>query len=76
MCKHLSIDKPMFTTETAVSSAQILGLGSKLNPSNMQCMFNKDHILFHAESLSRAKSTKQKKDSVDRVGTSMVKLVI
>ena len=36
VCKHLSIDKPMFTTETAVSSARILGLGSKLYASNMQ----------------------------------------
>ena len=66
VCKHLSIDKPMFTTETAVSSAGILGLGSKLYPSNMQCMFNKDNTLFHAESFSSAKSIEQNKGSADR----------
>ena len=32
----------MFITEPAISSTSILGLGSKLYPSNMQCMLNKD----------------------------------
>ena len=56
----------MFTTETAVSSALILGLGLKPYPSNMQCMFNRDNILFHAESFSSAKSIEQNKGSADR----------
>ena len=50
-CKHLPIDKLMFTTEPTVSTARILGLGLKLYPSNMQCKLKKDHILFHTESL-------------------------
>ena len=40
-CVHPFIDA-MFITEPAVPSAFILGLGSKLHPSNMQCMLNKD----------------------------------
>ena len=32
----------MFITELAISSTSILGLGSKLYSSKMQCMLNKD----------------------------------
>ena len=36
------IEKPMVTTKTSVASARLLGLGSKLYPSDMLRMFNKD----------------------------------
>ena len=36
------IEKPMVATKTTVASAWLLGLGSKLYPSDMLCMFNKD----------------------------------
>ena len=39
-CELLFIDKPMVTSEPAVPSAQLLGLGSKLYHSNMQHMLN------------------------------------
>ena len=44
-CKHLFIDKPMVITEPTVPSAR--GLGSKLYPSNMTRILNKDvaHVL-------------------------------
>ena len=34
-CEHLFIDKPMVQTEPAKANSQLLGLGSKLHPSNM-----------------------------------------
>ena len=40
-CEHLFIDKPMVTDPT-VLSARVLGPGSKLYPSSMHCMSNKD----------------------------------
>ena len=40
-CVHPFIDTT-FITEPAVPSTSILGLGSKLYSSNMQCMLNKD----------------------------------
>ena len=40
VCELLLIDKPMVTSEPAVTSAQLLGLGSKLYHSNMQHMLN------------------------------------
>ena len=40
VCELLLIDKPMVTSELAVTSAQLLGLGSKLYHSNMQHMLN------------------------------------
>ena len=43
-CEHLFIDKPMVITEPAVASARLLGLGSKLYPSNIQGMLKKDLI--------------------------------
>ena len=45
-CEHPFIDKPMVTTEPAVPSTQLLGLGSKLYPSNILCMLNKDLTRF------------------------------
>ena len=40
VCELLLIDKPMVTSEPAVTSAQLLGLGSKLYHSNMQQILN------------------------------------
>ena len=40
-CEHLFIDKPMVTDPT-VLSARVLGPASKLYPSSMHCMSNKD----------------------------------
>ena len=52
----------MVITESAVPSAQLFGVGSKLYPSNMQHVLSKD-----AESFSSMpKSIKQKKGSVGR----------
>ena len=51
-CEHLFIDKPMVLTEPAKAKTRLLGLGSKLHPSNMQCMLHKDLTQF-MESLSR-----------------------
>ena len=52
----------MVITESAVPSAQLLGIGSKLYASNMQHMLSKD-----AESFSSMpKSIKQKKGSFGR----------
>ena len=36
------IEKPIVTTRTAVASAWLSGLGSKLYPSDMPCVLNKD----------------------------------
>ena len=41
-CEYPFIEKAMSITEPAVPSARLLGLGSKLYPSNMQRMLNKD----------------------------------
>ena len=41
----------MFITEPAISSTSILGLGSKLYSSKMQCMINKD-LTWFMQSLS------------------------
>ena len=53
-CEHLFIDKPMVPTERAKAKTWLLGLGSKLHPSNMQCMLHKDLTQF-MESLSRVR---------------------
>ena len=50
--KHPFIDKPMVTNEPPVASVRLLGLGSKLHPSNMQRTLNKDLTRF-MQSLSR-----------------------
>ena len=41
-CEHRFIDKSLRITEPAVPSARLLVLGSKLYPSSMQRMLNKD----------------------------------
>ena len=53
-CEHLFIDKPMVPTEPAKANSQLLGLGSKLHPSNMYCMLHKDLTQF-MENLSRVR---------------------
>ena len=40
--EHLFIDKPMVVTEPTVPSARLLGLDSKMYPSNMKRVLNKD----------------------------------
>ena len=50
--EHPFIDKPIVITEPAVPSGQLLGLCSKLYPSNMQRMLNKDLTRFK-QSFSR-----------------------
>ena len=49
--EHLFIDKLMVLTELAKANTRLLGLGSKLYPSSMQCMLHKDLSQF-IESLS------------------------
>ena len=48
--KHLFLlinrDKPVVTAEPSVPSSRLLGLGSKLYPSNVQRMLNKDLTRF------------------------------
>ena len=56
-CEHVFIDKPMVITEPAVASTRLLGLGSKLYPSNMPCMLNKDLSRF-MQSLSRIRQNR------------------
>ena len=45
-CEHPFIDKPMVITEPVVPRTWLLRLGSKLSPSNMQRMLNKDLTRF------------------------------
>ena len=52
--------KPMIITEPAVPTARLLGLGSKLYPSNMQHMPNKDFSRFFESLSSTSKSRKWK----------------
>ena len=53
-CKHSFIEKPIITTEPAVPSSQLLGLGSKLYASSIQCMLIKD-FTWCKQSLSRVR---------------------
>ena len=50
--KHPFIDKPLVITMPAEASAQLLGLGSKLYPSNIPSTLNKD-LTWFMQSLSR-----------------------
>ena len=62
MCEHPFNDEPMFTTEPTVPSARILSLDSKMDPSDIQRMLNKDFTRFHAKSFSKTpKSSRRKK---------------
>ena len=45
-CEHRFVDKPIVTTEPSLPSVRLLGLGSKLYPSNIQRMLNKDLARF------------------------------
>ena len=45
-CEHSFIDKPMVITEPAVASTELLGLSSKLRPSDRSRMLNKDLTSF------------------------------
>ena len=51
-CKHPFVDKPMVITEPTVASARLLGLGSRLYPSSILRMLNKD-LTRLMQSLSR-----------------------
>ena len=51
-CEHPFIDKPMVITEPAVACTGLLGLSSKLHPSDRSRMLNKDLTSF-MQSLSR-----------------------
>ena len=53
-CEHPFIDKSPSITEPAVPSARILGLGTKLYPSSMQRMLNKD-LTWFTQSLFRVR---------------------
>ena len=50
-CKYLFFEEPMLIPEITVASEWLLGLGSKLYPSDMQRMLNKDLTQF-VQSLS------------------------
>ena len=66
--EHPFIDKPIVITEPAVQSAWLLGMGSRLYPSNMQRVLNQRPYSIQAESISSApKSRKRKKGSSGRV---------
>ena len=52
VCEHPFNDELMFTTEPTVPSARILSLGSKMYPSDIQRMLDKDFTRF-MQSLSR-----------------------
>ena len=53
-CEHPFIDKPMVITEPVAVGVRVLGLGSKLYPSNMPHMLNKDLTRF-VQRLSRVR---------------------
>ena len=57
-CVRASVnDEPMFTTEPTVLSARILSLGSKMYPSDIQRMLNKDFTRF-MQRLSRIRQNR------------------
>ena len=58
-------------TEPAVPSARLLGLGSRLYPSNMQRMFNKDLTPFK-QSLSRVRQNQKSERMALLAGLSTV----
>ena len=70
--EHPFIDKPMVITEPAVPSARLLGLGSRLYPSNMQRMLNKDLTQFK-QSLSRVRQNLESERKALLVGLSVVR---
>ena len=62
-CERPFIDEPMVITEPAVPSARVVGLGSKLYPSNMQRMLNKDLTQF-MPSLSRERQNRAQNSEI------------
>ena len=70
--EHPFIDKPMVITEPAVPSARALGLGSRLYPSNMQRMLNKDLTQFK-QSLSRVRQNLESERKALLVGQETIK---
>ena len=70
--EHPFIDKPMVITEPVVQSEWLLGLGSRLYPSNMQRMLNKDltHI---KQSLSRVRQNLESERQALLAGLSVVR---
>ena len=68
VCELLLIDKPMVTSEPAVTSAQLLGLGSKLYHSNMQHMLNEDNTRF-IQSPSRVRQNRGSERKAVLAGT-------
>ena len=70
--EHPFIDKPMIITEPAVPSAQLLGLGSRQYPSNMQRMLKKDLTQFK-QSLSRVRQNLESERKALLAGLSVVR---
>ena len=66
-CEHLFIDKPMVITEPAAVGVRVLGLGSKLYPSNMPRMLKKD-LTRSKQSLSRVRQNRASKKKASLVG--------
>ena len=57
-CEHRFVNKAMVIAEPTVPSVRLLGLGSRLYPSNMPRMPNKDRIRFK-QRLSRRATIEQ-----------------
>ena len=57
-CEHRFVNKPMVIAEPTVPSVRLLGLGSRLYPSNMPRMRNKDRTRFK-QRLSRRATIEQ-----------------
>ena len=70
--EHPFIDKPIVITEPAVQSAWLLGMGSRLYPSNMQRVLNKDLTQFR-QSLSRVRQNLESERKALLAGLSVVR---
>ena len=70
--EHPFIDKPIVITEPAVQSAWVLGMGSRLYPSNMQRVLNKDLTQFR-QSLSRVRQNLESERKALLAGLSVVR---
>ena len=66
-CGHLLIDKPSVITEPVAVGVRVLGLGSKLYPSNLQRMLNKD-LTRSKQSLSRVRQNRASKKKASLAG--------
>ena len=65
--EHLFIDKPMVITEPVAVGVRVLGLGSKLYPSNLQRMLNKD-LTRSKQSLSWVRQNRASKKKASLAG--------